>query len=202
MSKTIAYLRVSTDRQDLDNQKLSILDYSHKNKIKIHDFIEVQVSSRKSNKERAIHELMDKLNSGDGLIVSELSRLGRSLGQVIQIVDELVKNKINFVSIKENIKFNGKQDMQTKVMVTMFGLFSEIERDLISERTKSGLAAAREKGKILGRPKGSLGVSKLDGKEDEIKILLNKKVSKSSIAKIFGISRTCLYQFVETRKLL
>ncbi len=95
-------------------------------------------------------------------MVSEISRLGRSVGQIIQVVDCLIKKRIRFVAIKENIQLDGKQDLQTKVMVTMFGLFAEIERDLISERTKEGLAAAKAKGKLLGRPKG-LGKSKLNG---------------------------------------
>ncbi|MFC2165968.1 recombinase family protein [Acidobacteriota bacterium] len=134
-------------------------------------------------------------NPNDRLIVSELSRLGRSLGQIIHIVDQLIKNSISFVAVKENIVVNGeKQDMQTKVMVALFGLFSEIERDLISERTKEGLAVARAKGKLLGRAKGTLGKSKLDGKEEEIENLLAKKVSMSSIAKIYEISRPALYR--------
>jgi DNA invertase Pin-like site-specific DNA recombinase len=133
--------------------------------------------------------------------VSELSRLGRSLGQVIRIVDELVKRKVRFVAIKEGIRFEGKQDMQTKVMIALFGLFAEVERDLISQRTKEGLAAARAQGRLLGRPKGSLGKSKLDGKEEEIGMLLEKTVSKASIAKIVGVSRTALHHFIRTRKL-
>jgi DNA invertase Pin-like site-specific DNA recombinase len=116
--------------------------------------------------------------------VSELSRLGRSLGQVIHIVDELVKRKIRFTAIKEGIHFEGKQDLQTKVMVALFGLFAEVERDLISERTLEGLASARAKGRLLGRPKGALGKSRLDGKEEEIRLLLQKQVSKASIAKM------------------
>jgi DNA invertase Pin-like site-specific DNA recombinase len=130
-----------------------------------------------------------------------LSRLGRSLGQVIRIVDELVKQKVGFVAIKEAIRFEGKQDMQTKVMITLFGLFAEVERDLISQRTKEGLAAARAKGGVLGRPKGALGKSKLDGKEEEIRVLVEKTVSKASIAKIVGVSRTALHHFIRTRKL-
>ena len=90
--------------------------------------------------------------------------------------------------------------MQTKVMVALFGLFAEVERDLISERTKEGLAAAR-RGRLLGRPKGSLGRSKLDGKEGEIRMLLEKEVSKASIAKIVGVSSTNLRHFIRTRKL-
>lgn len=199
--KTIAYLRVSTDKQSLDNQRLTILDYAHKQGITIDDFVRIQVSSRKSIKKRKIDELLEQLNAGDMLIVSELSRLGRSLGQVIQIVDELIRKENKFIAVKENIALNGKQDIQTKVMIAMFGLFAEIERDLISERTKQGLAAAKAKGKLLGRPKGSLGKSKLDGKEKEIETLLLKTVSKSSIAKIMGISRTALYEFIESRGL-
>jgi DNA invertase Pin-like site-specific DNA recombinase len=113
-----------------------------------------------------------------------------------------VKNDVTFLAIKENIIINGqKQDMQSKILVALFGLFAEIERDLISERTKEGLAAARARGKLLGRPKGTLGKSKLDGKEDEIKVLLEKRVSKASIAKIYDISRPALYSFIRTRKL-
>jgi len=87
------------------------------------------------------------------------------------------------------------------VMITLFGLFAEVERDLISQRTKEGLAAARAKGRLLGRPKGALGKSKLDGKEEEIRILLEKTVSKASIAKIVGVSRTALHHFIRTRTL-
>ena len=128
--------------------------------------------------------MLGTLEPGDRLLVSELSRLGRSLSQVIQIVETLVQRKIRFIAIKEAIEFDGKQDLRTKVMIALFGLFAEVERDLISERTKEGLAAARAKGRLLGRPKGALGKSKLDGKEEEIRILLQKQVSKASIAKI------------------
>ena len=118
-----------------------------------------------------------------------------------QIVDELVKSQIRFIAIKENIHLDGKQDIQSKVMVTMFSLFAEIERDLISERTKEGLIAARAKGRILGRPKGSHGSSRLDGKETEIQMLLGKKVSKTSIAKILDVSRSALLYFISSRQL-
>jgi DNA invertase Pin-like site-specific DNA recombinase len=199
--KTVAYLRVSTGSQDLANQKLAVLDYARQKRFAIDHFIETQVSSRKGRDQRRIEELLGTLATGDRLVVSELSRLGRSLSQVIQIVDELVKRKIRFIAIKEAIRFEGKQDMQTKVMVALFGLFAEVERDLISERTKEGMAAARARGRLLGRPKGSLGTSQLDGKEGEIQLLLEKEVSKRSIAKIVGVSATALRHFVRTRKL-
>ena len=129
-------------------------------------------------------------------------RLGRSLGQVIQIVDTLVHRNIRFIAIKEGIEFDGQQDLQTKVMIALFGLFTEVERDLISERTKEGLAAAKAQGKLLGRPKGALGKSRLDGKEQDIRVLLGKNVSKASIAKILDVSRSALYHFIETRKIV
>jgi DNA invertase Pin-like site-specific DNA recombinase len=198
---TVAYIRVSTGRQDTNNQRLAILDYAQQKGIAVDEFIEVQASSRKDEGKRRLGEITEARSAGDLIIVSELSRLGRSLGQVIQIVDALVKKRIRLIAIKEGISLNGHQDIQTKVMIALFGLFAEVERDLISERTKEGLTAARAKGKLLGRPKGSLGTSKLDGREEEIRILLRKEVSKASIAKIFGVSRTALYSFIESRGL-
>ena len=197
--KTVAYIRVSTAVQNLANQKLAILDYARQKRIKVDEFVEAQVSTRKSRKKRGIDRLLDALKKGDTLIVSELSRLGRSLGQIIHIVDHLARAKIRFVAIKEGISFDGKQDMRTKVMIALFGLFAEVERDIISERTREGLALARANGKLLGRPKGSLGQSKLYGKEDQIRILLEKTVSKTSIAKIMDVSRPALYHFIRTR---
>lgn len=197
----LAYLRISTGKQELDNQKLAILNYANTHNIKINEFIEVQISTKKSYKDRRIDQVLEKLKKGDTLIISELSRLGRSIGQVIQIVDELINKKIKLIAIKENIILSGKKNIHTKVMITMIALFAEIERDLISERTKEALAIAKAKGKILGRPKGQLGKSRLDGKEEEIKILLSKKVTKSSIAKIFDISRTAMCSFIDSRKL-
>jgi len=96
---------------------------------------------------------------------------------------------------------NGRQDMQTKVMITMFSLFSEIERDLISERTKEGLRRARAEGKLLGRPKGTIGKSKLDGKEEEIKKFLKGGINKTNIARYPGVSWSTLENFIKTRKL-
>ena len=154
--KVYAYCRVSTSDQDTDNQRLEILEYARKNNFKVDDFIAIEVSSRKDKKTRRIDELMEMLNSGDTLIVSELSRLGRSVGQLSTMVDELVSNKIKFVAIKEGIRLNGngQKDIQTTALVSCFSMLAEIERQLVSERTKAGLQAARAKGKLLGRPKG------------------------------------------------
>lgn len=165
------------------------------------EWIEVEMSSRKTTKQRRIDELMERLKKGDTLIVSELSRLARSVGQIAIIVDALIKNGVRTICLKENIDLNGSKDMQSKVMITMFSLFSEIERDLISERTKEGLRRARAEGKLLGRPKGIPGKSKLDGKEAEIKDLLSKGVTKANIARICGVGATTMSHFIRSRKL-
>ena len=158
-------------------------------------------SGQASEKRRRLDELTSILQRGDRLVVSELSRLGRSLGQIVAILDAFAKAGVAFVALKENICVEGRRDIQTKVMTTLFALFAEVERDLISERTREGLARARSSGRKLGRPKGSLGVSRLDGKEDEIRRFLELGVSKTAIAKITGVSRTALYSFMSTRGL-
>ncbi len=198
--QVFGYARVSTKDQELKNQKYEILNYAANNDLNVTNWIEIKVSSRKSTKVRMIDTLLEQLADGDVLIVAELSRLGRSVGQISMIVNSLVETGVQLICIKENIKLNGSPDIQSKVMVTMFSLFAEIERDLISERTKAGLARAKAEGKLIGRPKG-LGKSRLDGKEDEIKELVKKGVSKASIAKIFECSWPCVSHFIKTRKL-
>ena len=163
---------------------LAILEYARTHDIRIDDFIEATASGQASEKRRRLDELTNALQRGDRLVVSELSRLGRSLGQIVTILDALAKAGVAFVALKENIRTEGKRDIQTKVMTTLFALFAEVERDLISERTREGLARARSSGRKLGRPKGSLGVSRLDGKQDEIRRFLELGVSKTAIAKI------------------
>jgi DNA invertase Pin-like site-specific DNA recombinase len=201
MGQTIGYIRVSSDKQTVDNQRLAILDYCNKQNTKVDDWIEVNMSSSKSPAQRRIDELLDRLQEGDWLIVAELSRLARSVGQIAVLVDQLLKNKIRLISIKEGIELNGKHNIQSKTMITMFSLFSEIERDLISERTKEGLKRARAEGKLLGRPKGTLSKSKLDGKEMEIKNYLQLGVNKANIARILGVGWTTLNHFIKTREL-
>ncbi len=195
----LAYIRVSTLQQDVANQKLETLEYSRKNAITIDDYIEAEVSSRRSQKERRIEELLSRLTSGDTLIVSELSRLGRSTAEVIELVNGLVGRGINFVAIKQGVRITQKMDMQSKVIIAMFSLFSELERDLLSMRTKQALAAKRSQGVRLGKPKGTLQKSRLDGNKDAITELLKHRVSKSAIARMMGCSRTALVSYVTSR---
>jgi len=202
--KTVAYLRVSKDTQDVNNQRLAVLQFAQRERIQVDQFIEVTVSSRKSAKDRKIDMLLEQLSEGDTLMVSELSRMGRSVGEIITIVDTLVKKRIRFMAVKEGIRLNGSQnceDIQTKVMITLFGLFSEIERKLISMRTREALAAAKAAGKKLGRPKGVLGKSRLDTRKEEIMQLLALGVPKTTIAKITRVDRSTLYHFIKSRDL-
>jgi DNA invertase Pin-like site-specific DNA recombinase len=199
--RTVAYVRISTGGQDLDSQRFAILDYAHRQGLTVHTFVEARVSSRRPVAKRGLDTVLEQVQPGDLILVSELSRLGRSVGQIIQLVDRLIKQRVQLVAMKENIRLNGIQDLQTKVMITLLGLFAEIERALIAERTKEGLAAARAKGRLPGRPRGVLGTSKLTGREAEIQSLLAKTVSKASIAKILGISRSTLHHFIQSRRL-
>ena len=200
--KTIAYVRVSTDAQDVTHQRLAILEFARTERMAVDEFLAIQASSRHSIKVRQIEVLLDSLERGDTLIVSELSRLGRSVGEIITTVDRLVHQQIRVFALKEGLRLTGAQDLQSRVIVTLFGLFAEIERELLSLRTKEALATARAAGKRLGRPPGALGKSKLDGKEQEIQALVGLQVSKASIAKITGVDRSTLYHFMQSRGLM
>lgn len=191
---------LSTDEQDYRNQKFELLNYCDKSGIKIDKWLEVEMSSRRSAKDRRIDELISSLKSNDRLLVSELSRLGRSTGEVIQLIKTLTDQKIEFVAVKQGFQINSQnnKDMTSKVMVTIFSLLAELERDLISERTKMGLARARASGKKLGRPKGP-GKSKLDGKEDVIKSFLKKGVTRANIAKILDVSWGTMDNFIKRK---
>lgn len=201
MGKTIGYIRVSTDKQTTQNQKLAILDNGNKHKWSVDDWIEVTASSRRTPGERRIEELMTRLEPGDTIVVSELSRLGRSVGQIAALVDELIKRQVNLRTIKEMILLDGnKRNLQTKVMITMFSLFAEIERDLISERTKEGLARARAAGRLIGRPRGP-GRSRLDDHAAEIRTDLNRGVKKIALAARLGTSEGNLRRWLRQHNL-
>lgn len=166
MTKTLGYLGTSTEKQEISNQKLEILEFARKENIKVDDFFEIQISSRKTTKERRIDELQLKLVNGDTLIISQLSRIGRSTIEVISIINSLIKQGINIIIVKQNLKLNAenKNDMTSKVMITMLSLFAELERDLISQRTKEALKTKKNQGIILGKPKGVIQKSIYDKK--------------------------------------
>jgi DNA invertase Pin-like site-specific DNA recombinase len=187
MGKTVAYLRASTDKQDLNHQKLVLLEFARKRGVKIDEFVEVTISSRKTSKQRRIDELLQLLNKTDALIVTELSRLGRSTAEVIALVNALVQRDIRLIAIKQNLDIQ-QQDMNSKVIVTLLSLFSELERDLISLRTKEALSAKRARGQVLGKPKGTLQKSKFDQHLVRIKELLSYGLSVRKIARVLGYS--------------
>ncbi len=185
MGKTLAYLRASTDKQDLNNQKLQILEFARKNNLKIDEFIEITISSRKTSKQRRIEELTEKLGESDCLVVTELSRLGRSTAEVIGLMNELLNRTIRVIVIKQNLDVK-KHDMASKVMVTLFSLFSELERDLVSLRTKDALAAKKAQGVKLGKAVGTIQKSKFDKDAERIKELLGLGLSVRKITKLMG----------------
>lgn len=201
MAKTIAYIRTSTDKQDLNNQKLEIFEFAKKNKLEVDDFIEMTISSKKTSKERRIDEMLSVLNDADTLIVTELSRLGRSTAEVIGLVNELIKKQVRVIAIKQNLDIK-QHDMTSKVMITLFSLFSELERDLISLRTKEALASKKAQGIQLGKPKGTLQKSKFDNDVPKIKELLELGLSVRKIAIFLGYSNHIgLNTYVKKRQL-
>lgn len=201
MSRIVAYLRASTDKQDLNNQKLEIVEFAKKNKLEVDDFIQMTISSRKTSKERRIDELVAVLNDADTLIVTELSRLGRSTAEVISLVNELIQKQVRVIAIKQNLDIK-QHDMTSKVMITLFSLFSELERDLISLRTKEALAAKKSQGTILGKPRGTIQKSKFDKDVEKIKELLGYGLSARKIATVLGYtSHIALNTYINKRNL-
>ena len=178
MNRTIAYLRTSTDKQDLHSQKLQILEYAQQHDLKVDEFIAIAISSRKTKRERRVDELLTMLHKGDMLLVTELSRLGRSTGEVISLIASLVDNDIRVVVIKQNLTLDKSQDdLQSLTMITMLSLFAEMERMMISRRTKEALATKRSQGVVLGKPKGTIQSSMYDKDRDRIVELLGLGVS-------------------------
>jgi DNA invertase Pin-like site-specific DNA recombinase len=197
--KTVAYFKTSMDRQEVREQRQTVVEFAEREGITISRFIEMPASATRGKR---IDQLFRQLEPGDTLIVSELSRIGRSVGQIVRTVDALVKGNIRFIAVKEGIWLDEERNPQTQAIVRMFGLLAETDRELVSIHTREGLAAARDKGKKLGRPKGSLGRSKLDGRTEEIRRLLALGVSKASIARIMGVERTTVVHFIKSRGLL
>jgi DNA invertase Pin-like site-specific DNA recombinase len=199
--KIMAYLGFDTDKQDLDGQRVTILAYEKTHNIKVDEFIEVQMSSRKNTNKRPIDELISKVQSGDTVIVAELSRMGKSILEVINVANELAKNGVILIAIKQDLNLQGKHDAQSKAIVKLFSLLAEVGQDLMSSRTRAGLAARKAEGVKLGRPKGSLGRSKLDKHLDKIVEDLKARVSKAAIARKLHCSRPTIIKYVKSRGL-
>jgi DNA invertase Pin-like site-specific DNA recombinase len=193
-NKTIAYLRVSTVEQDLEKNKADILTFANNKDFGKVKFVEEKVSGMKNWKNRKIKQVIDELNTGDRLIVPEFSRLGRSMLEIMEMLSILKDKEVNVYAVKGEWELNGC--LQSKIMAMVFSIASEIERDLISKRTKEALRARKNAGVKLGRPRG-VGKSKLDAFKEEIIALLRNGSSKKFVADRYRTSQVNLYNWLK-----
>ncbi len=189
MNKVIGYSRISSSAQDLAIQKQLLLEYAQRNRLLIDEFIESESSSRLLPKDRKIDELLSKLSEGDILLVAELSRLGRNFLETLNIINELTEKGIKIEFIRQpELSTNSPHG---KLLMAIYSYFAESEREFVSLRTKSGLATARAKGRLLGRPRGSKNSkgSPFDEHRNEIQKHLKLKIPLNSILKIINNQR-------------
>jgi DNA invertase Pin-like site-specific DNA recombinase len=198
MTRTIGYLRVSTAEQDLEKNKADILLLANTKKLGHVEWVEEKVSGVKDWKMRKLGTMFNTLKKGDSIIVPELSRLGRSTLQILEIMKLAKERGVAVHAVKGGWSLNGT--MESKIVLTMFAMIAEIERDLISERTKEGLRARKAAGVRLGRPKGP-GKSKLDQNRDEIVALLNNGSTKTFVARKYATSVPNLYNWLRRHDL-
>lgn len=196
------YLRVSTKEQNSTYQKNQLLQYSNENKLGNIEFVDDVVSGAKDWKKRAIGTLIDQMNQDDILLVNEFSRLGRSLLDILDILKTLKEKEVKVHIVRDKLILG--DDISSKLMVFMFGLVSEIERDLIKSRVTEGVKNHREKNpeKSWGREKGKLYKSNLDDKKDFIVELIDKGISKTSISKMLDVNYQTLCSYIKTRNLV
>ena len=191
-----AYIRVSTDHQNVENQQHEILTYTQNHNIKIDRWVSETISSRKPLTERKLGKLLKRLKKGDVLIATELSRLGRNLLEVMGILQHCLEKDCQIWTLKENYRLGA--DIQSKVLAFAFSLAGEIEKNLISERTKNSLKRLKDEGKRLGRPHG-FSYQKLEKKHNKIKELLDKGVSKAEIARLMGCTWVTLHRYIKSK---
>lgn len=194
------YIRVSTDKQTVENQRAEILNFAASHNIIINGWIEETISGTKNYDKRKLGELLNIVQSGDLIICAELSRLGRSLFMIMDILNICMNKNCRVWTIKDGYRLG--DDIQSKVLAFAFGLSAEIERDLLSQRTKAALDRKRAEGVKLGRPKGALSkTTKLTGKEDVIRVLLENNNSIAQIARCLNVDRSTLSRFIKSRAL-
>lgn len=193
-----AYLRVSTDNQDANYQKLGILDYCNRYHLSPIEFIEDTASGKTPWRERPINSILEKAQAGDTLVVSEISRLGRTTLQVLEILEVAAMKKMAVHITKNNLVMDGS--MQATITATILGLAAQIEREFISARTKEALAKVRRDGiKQLGRPKGQSECLKLDAFRDPIIAYIKKGINKRDICRLIECSPVTLYTWIKRR---
>ncbi|MFR0584986.1 master DNA invertase Mpi family serine-type recombinase [Lactobacillus porci] len=191
------YIRVSTDRQTVENQRFEIEEFSRRRNITIDSWTSEVVSGTKKADERLLGDLLRGLKKGDRLIVSELSRLGRNLLQIMSILNYLMEKDIILLTVKEGYELGN--NINSKVLAFAFGLSAEIERNLISQRTKEALARKKAEGVVLGRPKGpaKLSTYKLYKYKNEITKLRDEGMSFNKIAKKYQVNRATVSKFIK-----
>lgn len=192
--RTVGYLRVSTPEQDVEKNKADILHFANDRNFGKVEWIEETVSGKMSWKNRKIKSLIDELIENDCIITPELSRLGRSTLEVLEILKTAKDKGISVYSVKEGLELNGT--IQSKIMSTMLALFAELEHDFISQRTKEALRARKAMGVVLGRPPGP-GKSKLDKYREEIIALLKNGSTKKFVAERYGTSPPNLHNWLK-----
>jgi DNA invertase Pin-like site-specific DNA recombinase len=198
---TYGYIRVSSDKQTVENQRYEINRFAESNGIKVDGWIEETISGTKNYDKRKLGHLLDKVKEGDLIICAELSRLGRTLFMIMDILNICMNKNCRVWTIKDNYRLG--DDIQSKVLAFAFGLSAEIERNLISQRTKEALARKRAEGVILGRPVGRKSSKvKLSGKEDFIRDLLTHDVPKTQIAKILKVDRMTVDAFIKRESIV
>ncbi|WP_287055100.1 master DNA invertase Mpi family serine-type recombinase [Treponema sp.] len=194
------YIRVSTDKQTVENQRFEILEFAKRNSIVLDSWIEETVSGTIRPENRALGKLLDSIQKDDLIICSELSRLGRSLFMIMSILNKLMEKGARIWTIKDGYRLG--DDIQSKVLAFAFGLSAEIERNLISQRAKEALERKKAEGQKLGRPKGSTTeTSKLDGAEIGATIMLMQGISVNQMAKLYGVHRNTVKKFITSKKL-
>ena len=197
------YIRVSSDKQTVENPRFEINNFCQRQQLQIDGWIEETISGTKNYDKRELGRLLKKIQKDDLIICAELSRLGRSLFMIMEILSLCMKKECRIWTIKDNYRLG--DDIQSKVLAFAFGLSAEIERNLISQRTKEALARKRSEGVILGRPKGrktSPEKHKLHGKEYLISELLSNGMSQRKIAKFFKVDRNTLTRFIRQNNLV
>jgi len=201
MPRVIAYVRVSTDKQELENQRFEIARYCETHSIIVDEWDQEVVSGTVKTKDRRVGPLLDRLEKGDTLIVSEISRISRSIVTVLNSIQQCIDHGVTVVSIKEGMSFT--DDLHSKVVAVAFGLAAEIERSMISSRTKEALARKKAEGVVLGRPPGSYKPEhyKLHGQDEVILGYMTKHVSMSAIARLLDVNRKTLQIYVERHNL-
>lgn len=193
------YIRVSSDKQTVENQRFEINNFCNREGLIIDGWIEETISGTKAYNKRQLGILLKRIKKDDLIICAELSRLGRNLFMIMEILNICMSKECKVWTIKDNYRLG--EDIQSKVLAFAFGLSAEIERNLISQRTKEALARKKAEGVILGRPKGrknSPDKYKLSGKKELIAELLNAQISQRKIAKICNVDRNTLARYIKT----